>query len=449
MKKILLFALLLSIPFAAIPQDSLNVSLLYQWSDNTLPASFVGNTYNEVWGFVQGGREYAVIGTTMGTHIFDVTTPTASTLVVFIPGPTQGQQIIHRDYHDYNGYLYMVTDEGWGVSTLEIADLSFLPSSAPIVYSSNTLFSISHNIFIDTAKARLYACSPDYITTLGVYDISTPANPVFLGTVNLPDFSHDIFVRNDTAWINVGGSGLLIYDVSNVSSPQLIGSLTSYPHQGYNHSGWLNDDGSVYALADEDHGLKVKVLNVSNLGNIQLHDTIGTEVHPLSIPHNLIIKGDYLFVSYYYDGFYIWDISDPNNPVITGWYDTCTLPHQNDYEGAWGVYPLLPSGIVLVSDMQEGLFVFDVSQAVSIGVKEQDNPPQLRIFPNPTTGVFTVTGATEPVQVFDLLGRQVKPSGIPARGGQAGSSIHFDLSSYPAGIYFVKVGDAVRKLVKQ
>jgi len=118
-------------------QDSLNISVLFHWADTSLPASTnVNNTYNEVWGFVQDGREYAVIGSTMGAHIFDVTDPINSTMVMFIPGAYQGSGVIHRDYHDYNGYLYMVGDQGQDTSTLQIAALSYLPDSAPVVYRS-------------------------------------------------------------------------------------------------------------------------------------------------------------------------------------------------------------------------------------------------------------------------------------------------------------------------
>ena len=60
-----------------------NLELLFQWTDdgtvlNVEPNpgdNWVGNIYNEIWGFVQNDHEFAVIGTTQGTHIFDVTEP--------------------------------------------------------------------------------------------------------------------------------------------------------------------------------------------------------------------------------------------------------------------------------------------------------------------------------------------------------------------------------------
>jgi len=144
-----------------------------------------------------------------------------------------------------------------------------------------------------------------------VFSLADPVNPVELVNFFTTETTHDIYVRNDTAFVNNGNSGLFVYDFTNVTNPQLLGSLTSYPHQGYNHSGWLNGDGTIYALADETVGKDIKICNVSNLFNITVIDTVNSGGDSLSIPHNLIIRGNYLYASYYKDGLYIYDISNP------------------------------------------------------------------------------------------------------------------------------------------
>ena len=54
-------------------------TLLYNWDDPDLIGSFMyDNTYNECWGLVVNDREFAVIGSTSGTHIFDITQPEIS-----------------------------------------------------------------------------------------------------------------------------------------------------------------------------------------------------------------------------------------------------------------------------------------------------------------------------------------------------------------------------------
>ena len=163
------------------------LDLLSQWSDPSLVGSSrYNNTYNEVWGIAIDGREYAIIGSTYGTHILDVTDASNPTEVVRIPGKDQGPQIIHRDYHDYGCYLYAVSDEG--ASSLQIIDLSQLPEAAPVVYDDDDLISRSHNIFIDSSSAKLYSLATRGVNTgagaMQVFDLADPTNPVFLGTHN-------------------------------------------------------------------------------------------------------------------------------------------------------------------------------------------------------------------------------------------------------------------------
>ena len=94
-------------------QISENVDLLFNWNEDTLVGSSAyDNVYNEIWGVVINEREYAIIGSTFGTHFFDVTSPQSSLEVAFVMGRAVGSEIIHRDYHDYKGYLYAVSDEG-------------------------------------------------------------------------------------------------------------------------------------------------------------------------------------------------------------------------------------------------------------------------------------------------------------------------------------------------
>ena len=154
-------------------QDSENINLLYQWSVDTLIGSEAfDNVYNEVWGVVVDDREYAIIGSTAGTHFFDVTNHSTASEIAFVAGRVVGDEIIHRDYHDYQNYLYAVSDEG--LSSLQIIDISTLPDSVSVVYDSSDLFYRSHNIFIDTAKARLYTTNGD------IYTLENPIDPKFL-----------------------------------------------------------------------------------------------------------------------------------------------------------------------------------------------------------------------------------------------------------------------------
>ena len=423
----------------------MNVSLQYQWSDSLLPPSSAHfNTYNEIWGYARDGREYAIIGTTMGTHIHDITTPGNEEEVAFIPGVLQGVQVVHRDYDTYQDHLYIVCDEG--NSTLQIVDISQLPDTAIVVYDDDALLVRSHNIFIDTLSARMYVCGGTEI--FGVYSIADPANPVRL--LNAPNdipfwtgigYLHDVFVRNDIAYCNAGNNGLFVVDFSDLNDVLMLGSLTFYEQSGYNHSGWLMENGNYYCLADETHGMDLKILDVSDLQNIHVVDTISTDIAPLTIPHNLIYKDDLLHVAYYHDGYYVWDCSDPESPVIAGFYDTSIQPHVGDYRGAWGVYPLLPSGRVLISDMQEGLFVFDISNITAIDDVENETLSDLKVFPTVANEVAYVNVPAlermSTLSIVNSVGQIMFTRSLRASAKPLTQTL--DVSSFGSGLYHVVV----------
>ena len=415
MKK-LIYTLLGLFSLNNFAQTGDNLELLFHWNDDDIVGTtWYDNAYNEVWGVVVAGREFAIIGSTSGTHIFDVTDPVNSTEVQFIPGADFGPAIVHRDYHDRNGFLYAVSDEG--NSTLQIIDISLLPDTATIVYDSNELIKTSHNIFIDESFNKLYACNVRTAssgwnsTSLAVFDIEEPTNPIHLLNYEVPGTSygvHDMWVKNDTAFLNNGGDGLFVVDFTDLSSPQLIGSLTEYPDKGYNHSGWPSEDMKTYIMADEDWGHDMKVLDISDLSNINVTATFSSEIDPNSIPHNQIIKDNYVYVSSYHDGLQVYDISDQENPTKVASFSTYLLDDHTSYRGAWGVYPLLPSGNILVSDMQYGLYV--LAPSGNFDLKQNPNN-KLSLHPNPANQAIQIqipeTEIKLAIEIYDLKGHLV------------------------------------------
>ena len=119
-------------------------------------------------------------------------------------------------------------------------------------------------------------------------------------------------------------------------------------------------------------GWIIKLLDITDISDIEVLNTFWSDIDVNSMAHNLIIRDDLVYVSHYHDGLYIFSIRDPNNIVLVGYYDTYLPADHDSYKGAWGVYPLLPSGNVLISDMQTGLYIFDVSDAVNLSLKEND-----------------------------------------------------------------------------
>ena len=345
-----------------------NTSLFGQWSDESLPINGLDGSYTDVYGYEKEGREYAIIGSTNGTHIIDINDADNINEISFIQGAWYGDGVTHRDYHIFENLLYAVCDQG--ESTLQIIDLSNLPESVDIVYDSDELFSRSHNIFIDSISQKLYSCSTKGYDELGtywtsslcVYDISSPLQPSLLYNMNefIPN-THDIWVENDTAFINCPGNGTLVWEF--IGQPTQISSFTSYPDFGTNHSGWKYGD--IYVFAEENNGYDLKIVDASNVSDLELLSTFNSNVNEFSIAHNLMIKDNLVYLSYYQDGLQVFDISDPSNPVQIAYYDTYTPVNTGGYAGAWGVYAFLPSGKILISDVQSGLFVLNMEHVES------------------------------------------------------------------------------------
>ena len=449
-------------------QVSFNIDSVAVWRDVYLEMNGYNNTYNEVWGFKVKGREYGVIGSRGGTYIVDITVARKPFLIKYIPG--KYNDATNRDYHDYNGYLYMVCDQG--PSTLQIADLHYLPDSIHIIYDSDELFQNCHNIFIDSNTAHLYACrvtpspldSSKFVDHLRIYDLSDSPIPELLLVYNGVDEFHDIWVKNDTAIGNNMNSGLFFYDFTDMKNPVILNSIQNYEDKGLNHAGYCTTDGRYYYFSDETHGMDLKVVDLDNYVDPQVVALFNAGVNKSEIvAHNVLVRDSFLFISYYHEGLQVYDIRKPAKPVKIGHYETYTKMVQPDpkkppykdysgYKGAWGVYPFLPSGYILVSDREKGLFILDMSDLD--GSFHPDLLDQKRIYPNPAAGQVDLVYPSNQVvkiQVIDLNGKVVEKS---ARFENYKSFTRIYLSqSLQQGIYILKVEGLsetfTEKLMKQ
>ncbi|MBX2930248.1 MAG: choice-of-anchor B family protein [Saprospiraceae bacterium] len=374
MKRILLLVLNCTALLAAA-QTSLNMILRGQWFDPTLPISS-GLTYNDIWGYStpDDGREYAIIGSLTKVHFIDITTPAAPVEVAAIAG---GGSSLWRDMKTYSKYAYSVADQNPTTEGLMVFSLSDLPNSVTKVLQTTAFFSRCHNIFIEEATGRLYAagCNTQSGGLIVLDLVTDPANPTLLASVALPGgYVHDVFVRNNIAFCSHGFNGLYAYDLTNPGSPLTLGSLTGYPEAGYNHSSWMTGDGNRLVFCDETHGSSVKIADIQDLSDISVislfKSALLAPLHTNSIAHNPFIKGDSVYVSYYHEGVQVFDISNPADVQRVAYYDT-HLNHTNygGYDGAWGLYPFLPSGNIIASDTKTGLYVLSFPPAAPLPVE--------------------------------------------------------------------------------
>lgn len=449
---------------------SQNISLLSQWNDPAIIAEPVfGIRYNSVWGWVdpQNNKEYAVLGSSDGTNFFDVSNPSNPILIDYVQG--KRDSCVWREYKTYQNYLYAVSDDPVNASnqnSLQIIDLSYLPDSVHVVYDIDTLFAQAHTLFIDGDKmycGRVNSATVSF--SMAVYSLANPVAPQFLRALNQDDPSiqtvHDMYVRNDTVYASCGFDAFHIYKLNSNNTFTEIGSLTNYANygQGYNHSSTLTADGNTLIFADEvPISLAVKSVDVSNFSNITVLDTFRSTPGTIATPHNVYIQNGSntrTIVAYYEDGLQTFDISNPSNIIRTGFFDTSPLncpgcPNPS-YSGCWGAYVDLPSGILLASDMQNGLFVLQSNGALGVSNPTTDHI-DIDVFPNPFTQDFQgnislVSGEMVSVELSDIYGKHLLKKEIIFHAGN--SSFTIDARSLSTGTYFLAVkGESFSKTEK-
>lgn len=307
---------------------------------------------SNIWGYVDTlGNEYALVGTQEGLDIIDVTNPNNPQFRFHVPGPNS----IWREVRTYGKYAYVTTEGGGG---LRIVNLSYLPDSIQSrTWTGNNAINgqlnTIHALHIDNGYIYLYGSNLANGGAI-IASLADPWNPNYVGQYNI-NYIHDGIVRNDTLWGSHIYQGYFsAIDVSNKANPIVV--QTQNTPTNYTHNTWKSDDDQYLFTTDENSNSFLTCYDVHDVQNIREMDRIQITPGSGSIVHNTYIKNDYAFTSWYTDGVVITDVSRPKNMINVGHYDTS--PFSGDgFHGAWGVYAYLPSGNILVSDIEQGMFV--------------------------------------------------------------------------------------------
>lgn len=337
-----------------------------------------GTTGNDIWGWVDTttGREYALVGMTNGTAFVDVTDPEKPVFLGRLP--TQTQSSTWRDIKMYQDHAYIVADAAGphGMQVFNLARLrgltapqAFLPD---MVYGD---FENAHNIAIDEATGFAYAVGTNTCGGgLHMIDIRTPNNPLFAGCHALsethdtqcllydgPDADH----QGAEVCASSNEDHVEIVDVTTKSSPQVLATI-GYPQMGFVHQGWLTDDRRYLLIGDELDELNFGVPTRTHVIDVTDLDAptyvFAYEARTRSIDHNLYIVGNRVFQANYTSGLRILEFGNLGNGELseTAFFDTYPASNAVTFDGAWSVYPFLPSGNLVVSDQANGLFVLSL-----------------------------------------------------------------------------------------
>ncbi len=348
-----------------------------------------GARLNDVWGWTDplDEREYALVGRMDGTAFVDVTDPYNPRYLGNLAKTEGSRANSWRDMKVFRDHAFVVAD-GAGQHGMQIFDLTQLRDvteaqefEATAMYTG---IASSHNIAINEATGFAYLVgSSDGGETCGggshMVDINDPLNPVFAGCFAHPNTgrrntgnSHDtqcvIYHGPDEDYagreicVNSNETALSIADVTDKDNPIAV-AAADYPNVAYAHQGWLTEDHRYFYSNDEldEVGGLVDATRtlIWDLADLDDPLLLSEYMNPTrATDHNMYVKGDRLYMSNNRAGLRVLDISDPENPVELGYFDT--TPWSADeagFDGTWSVYPYFESGSVLLSSRREGLFI--------------------------------------------------------------------------------------------
>ncbi|MBK97238.1 MAG: hypothetical protein CL672_00370 [Balneola sp.] len=300
-----------------------------------------------------------------------------------------------RDMKVFNDHMFVVSDaQIHGVQVFDLTRLrtfedQFLSFKEDALY---TKLGNAHNIAINEATGFGYAvgvtqadtCGSRNKTGLHIIDLNKPKNPTFAGCYSDPAtevnslYSAGIGYIHDTQCILYNGpddrhkdkelcfssaeGAVVITDVDDKNNPKTL-STTSHPDMGYSHQGWLTEDHRYFLMNDEldelNFGRNTKTY-IWDVSNISEPTFLGYHTHNTnSIDHNLFVRDNYLIQSNYSSGLRVFDLLDVHKARLNevAYFDSEPTHNEANWNGSWGNYPYLPSGILLISDIRNGLFI--------------------------------------------------------------------------------------------
>lgn len=361
-------------------------------------------TGNATWKFsdIYADGNIAVMGSynCRGVFIYNVSNPDSPVLSSWY-NPSPNLQYLEAIVIGNRGYF----GAGGGTEGVHIVDLT--NPANPVLLgkvnaSSGGGYNTIHEMMVFDQGGSRYLLENSNTTSnreLRIINVTNPAAPVLTRSFMSSDggWVHAMHIRGNKLYLSGFSSTTRvdIFDMSNLATqaPVLLGSVAV--GNSSNHSAWTNETGEYLYSARELSNGDLRVYDVRNPAQAVLIRTIrAADLNINAItPHNPVVMGNKLYVSWYQAGVQVFDISDPTNPIREAQYDTYQpefAPTEEEiklvdrradepwdiicgsdsfgnnalptvYGGNWAVYPFLGTNKVLAGDLTAGLLVLDAS----------------------------------------------------------------------------------------
>jgi choice-of-anchor B domain-containing protein len=384
-----------------------NTDLLTFWPPSSFgggPGSQYGGPGNDVWGWTdpETGSEWILFGRSNGTSFVDISDPTNPVFAANLPRHMTNE--LHADIKTYRHYA-LVVSEGSG-NGMQVFDLTRLRDidydDAPVTVDADAHypgFGNAHDVVVNEDSGFAYGVGTGSgggnVCTGGLHmvDVRDPLNPTYAGCYNDDGYTHDaqcvIYHGPDERYRgreicflanpNPSSQGrVTVVDVTDKANPVMLSRALQGPPYAYSHQGWLTEDHRYFLHDDESDEIRnggrtrTRIFDTSNLTEVALHSVYHGET--FAADHNLYVKEQHAYLTNYWDGLRVVDLTEidspgsepaPETPGVpdagglreVGCFDTD--PARNDYPGfggSWSNYPWYEDGVVVVSGF-DGLFV--------------------------------------------------------------------------------------------
>lgn len=372
---------------------------LYAHIDNNELSGTTGSVEgSDIWGWTDplNGKEYALMAQTNGTVFIDISNPTDPIIVGRLASP-QNKSSLWRDVKVYNNYAFIVADNNSGHG-MQVFDLKKLRNvtDTPVQFVEDANYqgvSSAHNIVINEAKGLAYIvgardaendCSAG---GLHIVNISNPLSPTFAGCFDADGYTHDSQVVTyhgpDKTYqglqiaFNSNENTITIAQVESSSNTRLI-SKQGYTSAAYAHQGWLTEDHRYFISNDEldeyrglVNGTRTLIWDVTDLDNPSLIKEYKSSRN--TIDHNLYTHLGIVYQSNYTSGLVLLDAEEVSNGTFkeVGYFDTFPNNNSVSFNGSWSNYPYFKSGLIIVSDIDRGLFILKRSSNINSVLSQQ------------------------------------------------------------------------------
>lgn len=432
----------------------------------TTPNCTAAQGTNANWKFsdLYGDGNIAVLGSynCRGAFIFDITNPDAPVVANWY---NPGGNLVFLEAIVIGNRAYFGSGNGGGVHIVDLGDPYHPVLLGVIDPTHGNAYSGVHEMVV--FQQGLATILVENLNCLGCpnskplkfINVTDPANPVFIRDLvpTDPRWVHAMHIRGNRMFTSGWGNGgsargrTEIYDVSNITlqAPALLGFIED-PNANVDagnqmHSSWSSEDGNyLYSCREVTNSNgptpgDLRVYDIHDPGQPLLVNSISMASLGLNAitPHNPVVMGNYLYVSWYQAGVQVFDLTNPVSPRRVGQYDTfqqtfappaersfrrgsrkstfadrepwdliCagssesvqnTLP--SEYDGNWAVYPFLGQDKILAGDLANGLLILDAS-SIAAPLKNRaadfdgDRRTDLSIF-HPQSGTWQIERSSD------------------------------------------------------